>query len=312
MIKGRIAFIGLVCAVFAVANARGDDFLIDDGDVVNIIQNTGFGANSILLGIDNPGNGLRINSNVGLSAYSLYVGYTIDATNNWVQLRADSALALSQTLYVGFESSGNRLTTTDGALISIGGSGVIGFLDGSENNQVVVEGAGASWVMSRDLYVGFEGNDNNLQVNDGASLAVGGVLFVGDSSTADNNSMTVSNADVFVEYDVVVGYRGEGNQLRIVDDSTLDTWNGYVGATNLADNNMIFVSDGSTWTNYGGLYIGSVDNTGNMVTVTNGASIVAYDGLRINGTGNAFNLERGGSLTVHTDFDASMDGFNFN
>lgn len=312
MMKIRIAVIGLACAVLAVADVRGDDFLIDDGDAVNIIQNANYGADSIILGIDNSGNGLRINNSVGLSAYSLYVGYTVDSTNNWVQLRADSALSLSQTLYVGFESSGNRLTTSDGALISIGGSGVIGFLDGSENNQVAVEGAGASWVMSNDLYVGFEGNDNNLQVNDGASLAVGRVLFVGDGSTADNNSMTVSNADVFVGYDVVVGYRGEGNQLRIMDDSTLDTLNGYVGATNLADNNMIFLSDGSTWKNYGGLYIGSVDNTGNMVTVTNGASIVTYDGLRIDGTGNAFNLERGGSLTVHTDFDASMEGFNFN
>jgi len=311
MMKLRGALAGLLFAALAVTVAKGD-YLIDDGAVVNIIQDTNFDTNAVIMGVDTSGNGLRIYEDTTAAAYGMVVGYTADSTNNWVELRENAGLVLEDSLYVGLDSSGNQLTTSAGAFISSGGWGIIGDGAGAQDNQVIIQGTGSSWIMDGNLIVGYDGNDNELQVADGALVAAGGTLYIGINSTADSNMMTVSNADLYVEYDVAVGYHGAGNELLVMDGSTVDAYNTYVGVTNLADNNRVVITDGSTWVNYGGLYIGNTNNTGNMMTVTNGGFLVTYDELRIDGTGNAFNLERGGTLLVDTNFNAAMDGFNYN
>ncbi len=309
--KIRTVVFGMVYVLSVVAGRA--DYLIDFGNYVeNIVTDTSYGANDVFIGINTSTNGLRVYSGKSALANALVVGYASGSTGNFVDLRDDSSLFLSDRLCVGYDSSGNTLTTSDGASVRSSGSGFVGFFEQAENNTVEIRGAESSWFLGGDLYVGLNGNDNNLRIADGALLVTGGSLIIGDGKTADNNTMTVSNAGSYVEYDVFVGSVGEGNQLRLVDGSTLDSLNGFVGVTNLADDNLIYVSGGSTWTNYGGLYIGNVDNTGNGITVTNGGGIVTYDGLQIDGTGNTFNLERGGSLTVQTNFDASITGFNFN
>lgn len=308
--KIRIAALGLIGTMLAGA-AQGV-YLIDDGEALNIVGNTSFGTNDVYMGVNTSENGLRVYNGYSVWANSLIVGHSSSSSSNWVELRANSTLSLSGALYVGFDSSGNTLTTSDGTAIYTYGVGVLGDYENSENNKVEIKGAEASWIMGADLYVGYGGNDNILQVADSATLVSEGSIYVGMESSADNNTITASNATVIANYDMVVGYRGARNQLQIVDGSDVLSYNGFVGVTNLANNNLIFVSGGSAWTNMGGLYVGNVDNSGNMVTVTNGGSIVVYDGLWIEGTGNEFNLDRGGSLTVHTNFDASMDGFNFN
>jgi outer membrane autotransporter protein len=295
-----------------LAGGAKGQYYIDDGETESVSSaNKSYGKN-IIMGLDTSGNGLRVYGGYTASGKSLVVGYAPDSTNNWVQLRANSALSLSGDLYVGYDSSLNDLSASDGALVYVDDNVYIGYYDAAESNSVVISGEDAYWVSGGNIYVGYGGNDNTFELSDNATLYAAGSIWIGRNSTADNNTMWVSDAAISNAYEVVVGYEGEGNALYLEDGAELTSYNAYVGVTNSADDNLIWVDSDSTWTNNNDLYVGNEVTTGNRVTVTNGGSIVLYGDLEISGTDNTFNLENGGSLTIYTNFNASTNGFNFN
>ncbi len=294
-----------------LAGGAKGQYYIDDGDTESVIANTSFGTN-VIMGLDSSGNGLRVYGGYTASAKSLVVGYAADSTNNRVQLRAGSALSLSGDLYVGYDSSENSFSASDGSRVYVDDNVYIGYFDAAQSNEVTLSGEDAYWLSGGNIYVGYGGNDNTFEVSDDATLYAGGSIWIGRDSTADNNTMLVSDAAVSNVYEVVVGSHGEGNALYLEDGAELYSYRAFVGVTNAADDNLIWVGSGSTWTNTDNLYLGNVANTGNRVTVTNGGSIVLYGDLEIEGTDNEFNLENGGSLTIYTNFNASTNGFNFN
>ena len=118
------------------------------------------------------------------------------------------------------------------------------------------------------------------------------------------------------------GDRASWNSIDINSGATLQsassTWIGS-GAMHQVRNNSIVVSgDGSVWESTGSIFIGAPGSNcfSNQVGVADGGKIILHEGVSIwnseGAHGNELNINDGGSLTVHSDFDASMSGFNFN
>lgn len=290
---------------------QGADVRID-GWILPITQDTYYSPYNVIVGEYEDESGLMVLDNRLLTAWNAYVGATSGSSSNWVSLGDNSLLALDGTLYLGYDSSSNSLATGNGAVIYTGNGGVLGYYDGATNNLAVVDGPGTAWVSVGDISVGYGGASNALEVLDGAEVNVDGSLWVGVYDSATGNTMRVSGSSVVASNAVVVGYAGTGNRLQLLDGAALTSRDGLVGANTNADNNVVLVSGtGSVWTNTGALFIGSEGNSGNMVSVTNHGAVLVYEGLDIAGT-NSFNLDKDGQLSVLSDFDASMDGFNFN
>ncbi|MBN2163337.1 MAG: autotransporter domain-containing protein [Pontiellaceae bacterium] len=309
--KMKKCFAAFGC-VLAAYTACGDALLIDEGKSVSIYNTTSYGVNDIIMGVDETGNGLWVYSDASLTAGDLYVGYGLDSDNNAANLMASSSLYLSGSLYVGYYSSSNKLTSTDGSLIVTKGTTTIGNASSSTGNKVTISGAESYWLNDGNINVGWSGSDNQLRINNDALVSMGGSLFIGANSTGDSNTVTVSDAVLHAGYDIAVGVEGAANELNVLDGSEVVCENTFVGVTNYADNNSVLITGGSVWTNNGSMYIGNVDNIGNSVTVSNNGALIVYEDFEIFGTGNSFNLDRDGSLTVMDDLDVSMDGFNFN
>ena len=312
----------LVTAVLIAGMAQGQ-YVFDDGETSFLY---GTYPSNVLVGINEPETGVMVVDDSSAAMPNLWLGCLPDSPSNSLSMMVDSTLVISSALRIGSISSHNTMMTSDGSLVYTG-VGIIGYSDAARYNEATISGDGSLWYSYGNMINGYSGSYNTLEVMREASLVTEGSLIVGYRKTGDNNTVTVSNSMLVAGYDYIVGLAGSGNELNIMDGSEATTLgDAYVGVYSNADNNLICVSGaGTTWTNYGDLYIGSISyatndddvvtaytNSGNFVSVTNGGSVVVYEEIEIEGDENGFNLDNGGSLTVLTNFNASMTGFNFN
>jgi len=64
----------------------------------------------------------------------------------------------------------------------------IGRESGSNSNVVTVSGNGSRWSSSQSIYVGYEGSDNRLVINDGGSVqSPQSSVVVGSQNTSLSN-----------------------------------------------------------------------------------------------------------------------------
>ena len=123
-----------------------------------------------------------------------------------------------------------------------------------------------------------------------------GYIGEADGSPASDNTVEVSGAGS--KWDVTSGV----------------LWVGLSG-NNTGNRNSLKVKDGGMVSTSGRLIIGHERNYDNSVTITNGGALIARSGVTIAQSGgslNTLNLDDGGRLTVGTNFNASMIGFNYN
>ncbi len=298
-------------SVTLVGSALGQDILIDDGDTKYLYQSTDYGTSRLILGVDTSGNGLRIYDNVTVLAGSTFVGFSSASSNNWLEIEEQAYLQADGFLVVGgHDSSGNSLDLAKGA-IAVSAIGIVGDTEDANGNDVMIAGTGSTWQVLNNLDIGRSGSGNSLRILDDAGVWAES-LWVGVHESASSNSVQVSDSKLMVTASVVVGAEGSNNRMDITDGAEVATGYAWVGAADSADSNMVYISGtGSVWTN-SGMYIGTTNNSGNLVVVSDHAEIVAYNGLTINGSGNSFNINTNGRLTVYSDLDASMSGFNLN
>jgi outer membrane autotransporter protein len=128
-----------------------------------------------------------------------------------------STLTTSATLYVGngiFGSGTGTLQVSDGGVVR-SGDGTIGDNVGG-NGQATITGAGSTWGVTGNLWVGNQGV-GDLQVLDGGMVSVGtgtadiyiGAV-VGSSGTVTVSSSTAATSTLSVTGELRVGYVGSG------------------------------------------------------------------------------------------------------
>ena len=281
------------------------------------------------VGYNNPSNSAVI-SNGASMVTSLQIGQMMHSTNNSVVVTGagSSWNAGNVDLYVGVNGSGNSMTISDGASVSVSASntygGVIGLNASSANNSVLVTGTGSIWHNDCDLTIGYSGQGTLTVANGGTatSTAPEGVTVASRSGSIGtlNIGRFGTNDAAGTVFAPKIGFgSGTGtinfNQSNATTISADISGNGTVnqlgsGTTTLSGSNSY---TGATTVSGGGLLVsGSIANS--AVTVQSGGMLGG------SGTVGALTVQSGGTinpgnspgtLNINGDIDW-LGGGNYN
>ena len=272
--------------VLGIRNTSGNNSLVVSGTDTFLDTYDG----GITVGYQGGSNNLVIadGAHVSSSNDGACIGMLSDG-NEALVTGSNSLWNVSYYLKVGDEGSDNRLSITDGGLVqarlvSLGSDEV------AENNRIQVSGAGSALIATNSLGIGMFGSGNELAVDDGGYVEVGGT---GIGTFGDSNSVVVTGAGSVLDSgdNLTVGSLGSYNSLTVESSGSVYSRVGSIGAWEDADNNSVLVTgSGSLWQNYDGLYLGGrYDSSNNWVK---------------GGTGNSLTVEAGGQMLVG-DMDAN-------
>lgn len=189
-------------------------------------------------------------------------------------------------LYVGSNSKNAKFIVRNGALVEVPNDYLaIGQNASAENNKMVVTGEGTRCITS-SLYVGANGPNNVLRVENGATFAVtnkGVVCYVGQKAAATGNRVIVSNALFTVAH--TTNWAG-----MILDNASLmevmgDTGAFTTGQLTLDGGSTLRVTDGATFNQNQACMIGTKEGAGKHLVLSNCTANVPASTLTI-GNGN--------------------------
>ena len=119
----------------------------------------------------------------------------------------------STNMFIGLESDNNSLIVTNGAHAATTTNLYVGYA--SQNNSVTVGGADSDLTIENDLFVGYEGGNNNLILTNGASAMVSSNLYIGYAS--QDNSVTVGGADLEIGADLFIGTENNASSFNMLE-----------------------------------------------------------------------------------------------
>jgi T5SS/PEP-CTERM-associated repeat protein len=279
-------------------------------------------SNSYVIYVGNEGRSNALFITTGgrvVSGGDGYIGSETNSFGNVVTVNgAGSVWVCSTNLYVGARGSGNALSIT--------GSGRVEFRSGyigtwhrenvsdavarreASSNTVTVSGAGSVWSNSYMLVVGATGRGNVLSITDGGRvLDAEGTVGYQDTSSGSRVTVSGTNSIWSNSSFLIVGKRGAGNALSIVNGGLVQTVDGTIGSEGSGSNNTVTVNGaGSCWSNSGALHIGfSGDRTSNSLTVTAGGKVKALSCTVY--SGNTVQLQSAGTLEASLDLTIQAD-----
>jgi T5SS/PEP-CTERM-associated repeat protein len=211
------------------------------------------------------------------------------------------------TITVGNFGSGNTLTIQGGGTVS-SQSTWIGGEPASTGNAVIVDGVGSKLDNSTDVTVGYGSAGNGLTIRNGAT-SINGLVYMGLSAAADNNTLTVTGLGSSLVADFTVtdtglfylGVDGSDNTMNVLDRATVTVDKDMLlGANSGSNDNTLNISDAGSKLEIGGrLYVGRNGNN-NGVVVENGGALTSASGRIGGGTGSTV-ATNGNSVTVKGD-----------
>ncbi len=188
---------------------------------------------------------------------------------------------------LGTNGAFNVLIVTNAGKANVtGGFSIVGNSAVSSNNTVLVSGPGSIWSNAFFVFIGNTGSFNQLIVNNGGKVfdSTGG--SIGDSSGANNNSVTVTGAgSVWTNNSgstLLVGNFGSGNNVTIANGGAV--FNGaasssVIGSNSTANNNWVTVTgSGSVWNNNNSSVIVGMSGSGNTLTIANSGAVSGIAG----------------------------------
>jgi len=206
---------------------------------------------------------------------------------------------LAGNLFVGTNSSFNRLLITNGAVLTNTGGGAIGFFTGANSNIALLSGSGSVWSMAGSLNLGVNGSANQLVVTNGAFVSDGGESVIGNGVGNDNTAVVTGAGSVWRSAGpLVVGLSGAGSRLVISDGGTFFASGALVmGNGSAATNNRIVVDSGTLRvTNVSGDATLDIQRGTNVLN----AGLVEVDFLQLLFTSGFFEFNGGTLRPGHT------------
>jgi T5SS/PEP-CTERM-associated repeat protein len=175
-------------------------------------------ADNVYVGLNGPGNNLVISNGGRVVTGDGFVGANSGSvSNSALVVGANSVWTNNSDLYVGDFSAGNSLVISNGGRV-INGYGYLGRVDGSDNNSVMVTGAGSAWTNLANSYVGCYGSGNSLVVSNGGRVIDDYGTVGYDTNSFNNQALVTGAGSVWSNSTVVsVGDFGPGNSLVIRD-----------------------------------------------------------------------------------------------
>ncbi|MCK4565030.1 MAG: hypothetical protein KAU94_10205, partial [Verrucomicrobia bacterium] len=300
------------------SGSDNNTMLVDDASI-NLSQN-------MYVGLYGAGNHMTItNGGVVRASNGTVVGRHASSDGNSAIVTGSGSLLESKTVFsMGSSGSGNTFIVADGGEVR-SDIGYIGTHGTARDNTMLVTGLGSKWVATNELYVGHEGSNNHLSIEDGGRVE-DRIGHIGYASGADNNAALVSGqGSVWQNNEALYlgGHKsgdnwvngGTGNSLTVenrswvlignVDSNNLPNTSGYgfgrivVGDTS-GSPEMIVANGSEVNSNYG--YVGLGSNESGMIEVTGGSvwnnSLNLYVGYK--GVGSRLFITDGGMVQGET------------
>jgi T5SS/PEP-CTERM-associated repeat protein len=224
---------------------------------------------------------LAIFINFILATPCLY-GYTNPIDGQITEIIDNNTWDLSQDLYVGGNTWGNRMVVTNNGFVKNDG-GYIGYTSSAFSNSVLITGSGSVWSNSSHLLIGSAGAYyNTLDISDGGAVfnhvAAIGAKF-NDQGGSNSNQVRISGIGSLWANSgyLYIGSYGSHNVLEMSNGAAVNSLAGNLGWDTNAHHNSVLVSgSGTVWSNTHHLLVGH-QGSGNSLTVSNTATVISTE-----------------------------------
>jgi T5SS/PEP-CTERM-associated repeat protein len=230
-------------------------------------------------GQDSDNNQLMVTNGGLVNCLGAYLGNNdASETNQIVVTGAGSRWNNNGDVYAGYYGSFNQLAIQSGGQVT-NMNGYLGYNRSATNNSVRVSGAGTRWQNKADLYVGMDGNGNQLTISSSGQVnSVNG--FVGGSLSLGSSGNTVLVTDSGSQWSnsvaLEIGFSGQDNELIITNGGKVICSFGRVGT--YGDYNLAVVTGtNSQWLDSGDLYLGQ-EGSVNALRIENGGLVTNLTG----------------------------------
>jgi T5SS/PEP-CTERM-associated repeat protein len=308
--------------------AVNSDIGVNAGSTANMVTVSGVGSvwtnsGDLTVGYGGSSNTLSVSEGAQLFSSNSYIGSDLGSTGNTVIVTGTASLwTNSGDLFVGNQGASNSLVISSGGKVINGGQdstgGVIGYIDNSSNNSVVVTGIDSAWLSAGDVVIGYSGTGNRLEVSDGGTVSngvvnyegglSGGIIGFNEGSTDNRVLVTGIGSRWISSGDLFVGFNGAGNSMLISNGGSIYNsqmnFGGVLGWGAGSSNNTVLVTDtDSSWTNSGNLTIGNA-GSGNSMVISNGGTVAVASNSSIGNdspsSNNSVLVTGAGSLWTNT------------
>lgn len=155
---------------------------------------------------------------------------------------------LSTNIYVGKLTGGNSLVITNGGNLVSEGFGYIGYEASSDNNNVILTGAGSTWTCN-GLQLGRLGSNNKLSVLNGAKFygSTSSYSEIGSLSSSSGNQMLIDGVGSEWTARLIAMNDGPHNELIVSGGAKINGgWSLVLGARSSADYNTVTIEGSGT------------------------------------------------------------------
>lgn len=251
---------------------------------------TGFGsiwsnALDLFIGYSGKGNRLTVSNGGWVRSDNMEIGHNVSSSTNEVLVTGPGSFCqVQQVLYLGYNSSGNRLVVSNGAYLHDDNIH-IGFF--GSNNEMVVTGPGTIWTNRSGIQLGrFRGHNRLIITNQAFVFAR--EVYIGLDPLAPNNRLVMSGGTLLVTNSTGVGALDVQRGTNVLNAGLID-----VAKLLLMDTLSWFEFNGGTL-----ITSGTTNTNGRVFTVGNGTSAANF---RLRGGthtfANGLAIANNGSLT---------------
>lgn len=219
----------------------------------NIATVTGVGSasqaslavpNDIYVGLNDASdnNTMTVGDWGNVTANRLVIGMNDNSSSNiFTASGANGLLQITGDVYVGYNGDNNQAIINLGRDISVGGHVYLGVEAASSGNILTVTGSGTTLVSAQEMIIGFGGNANTLQVQNGGQVT-NRHTYMGFSSGADNNGAAVTGPGSVWRTNGVFyfGFASDNNQVTVNTDGQV-----IVGTGSGVQNRFTVTPDGA-------------------------------------------------------------------
>jgi T5SS/PEP-CTERM-associated repeat protein len=282
---GRASTLNLAGGTASASDIKIGGDAASDSNAVNV---TNYGTLSttgdIILGYAGTYNQLNLSTNGDAVSVNAFLGLEATADNNTASITGTGSVwTNSNVLNVGVLGSSNKITISQGADMIVTADALIGANVDANYNSIEVTDDGSS-LSSVTLYVGRNGDNNDLAIYSGADVTSTNVRIGGGSgsiTSADHNSASASgdgstwNISGTLRVGSGTGTSTSNNSLSVSNGAVVTAAKTFVGYDANSNDNNIGIAGMGARLNAGELVIGRSGASGNVVEVEDNASMVA-------------------------------------